>query len=149
METPLAAFDATPPVANTRVEEERAEAFITDFWQLTPDLKLEAGLTVETSRITQSGDATQERDFTYFKPRLGATWSVDDTNQLRVLIERDIAQLDFTEFASAVSLFDGTSDRGNPNLEPERTWRATAEWEHRFGPAGSSWFRCSTTRLRL
>ena len=136
VETPLAAFDATPPVANTRVEEERAEAFITDFWQLTPDLKLEAGLTVETSRITQSGDATQERDFTYFKPRLGATWSVDDTNQLRVLIERDIAQLDFTEFASAVSLFDGTSDRGNPNLEPERTWRATAEWEHRFGPKG-------------
>lgn len=136
VQTPLTTIDATPPVANTRVEEQRAEAFITDFWQLTPDLKLEAGITVETSRITQSGDATQERDFTYFKPRLGATWSVDPSNQLRVMIEKDVAQLDFTEFASAVSLFDGTVDLGNPDLEPERTWRATAEWEHRFGPKG-------------
>lgn len=136
VQTPLGAIDATPPVANTRVEEERAEAFITDFWQLASNLKLEAGLTVETSRITQSGDATQERDFTYFKPRLGATWSIDDANQLRVLVERDVAQLDFSEFASAVSLFDGTVDLGNPNLEPERTWRTTAEWEHRFGPKG-------------
>ena len=118
MQTPLGAIDATPPVANTRVEEERAEAFITDFWQLASNLKLEAGLTVETSRITQSGDATQERDFTYFKPRLGATWSIDDANQLRVLVERDVAQLDFSEFASAVSMFDGTVDLGNPNLEP-------------------------------
>ncbi|MDP3494998.1 MAG: TonB-dependent receptor [Hyphomonadaceae bacterium] len=136
VQTPLTTIDATPPVANTRVEEQRAEAFITDFWQLTPDLKLEAGVTVETSRITQSGDATQERDFTYFKPRLGATWSIDPGNQLRVMIEQDVAQLDFTEFASAVSLFDGTLDLGNPDLEPERTWRATAEWEHRFGPKG-------------
>lgn len=135
-QTQLGTIDATPPVANTRVEEERAEAFITDFWQIAENLKLEAGLTVETSRITQSGDATQERDFTYFKPRLGATWSIDAANQLRVLIERDVAQLNFSEFASAVSLFDGTIDLGNPNLEPERTWRTTAEWEHRFGPKG-------------
>lgn len=136
VQTPLGTIDATPPVANTRVEEERAEAFITDFWQVAETLKLEAGLTVETSRITQSGDASQEREFTYFKPRLGMTWSPDETNQLRLLVERDIAQLDFTEFASAVSLFDGTVDLGNPDLEPERTWRTTAEWEHRFGPKG-------------
>lgn len=136
VQTPSGTINTTPPVANTRVEEERAEAFITDFWQAAPDLKLEAGLTVETSRITQSGDASQERDFTYFKPRLGATWSPDETNQFRILVERDIAQLDFTEFATAVSLFDGTADLGNPNLEPERTWRTTAEWERRFGSKG-------------
>ncbi|MFZ4686039.1 MAG: TonB-dependent receptor domain-containing protein, partial [Hyphomonadaceae bacterium] len=46
------------------------------------------------------------------------------------------SQLDFTEFASVVSLFDGTVDLGNPNLEPERTWRSTLEWEHRFGAKG-------------
>lgn len=136
VETPLGATDATPPVANTRVEEQRAEVFITDFWKVSESVKLEGGLTVEMSRITQSGDATQERNFTYFKPRLIATWSVNDGNQLRLLLERDVAQLDFSEFASAVSLFDGTADLGNPNLEPERTWRTTAEWEHRFGPKG-------------
>jgi len=136
VQTPLGESNATPPVANTRVEETRVEAFISDVWQAARDLRIEAALTVETSTITQSGDAAQERDFTYLKPRLGATWSVDPSNQLRFLLERDVSQLDFTEFASAVSLFDGTVDLGNPNLEPERTWRSTLEWEHRFGPKG-------------
>jgi TonB dependent receptor len=136
VQTPLATINATPPVANTRVEEERAEAFISDVWQAGPGLRIEAGVTVETSTITQSGDGAQERDFTYVKPRVGATWSVDNTNQLRFLFERDVSQLDFTEFASVVSLFDGTVDLGNPNLEPERTWRSTLEWERRFGEKG-------------
>ena len=136
VQTPLGTIDATPPIANTRVEEERAEAFVSDVWQAAPGLRIEAGLTVETSTITQSGDGAQERDFTYVKPRVGATWSADGNNQLRLLLERDVSQLDFTEFASVVSLFDGTVDLGNPDLEPERTWRSTVEWEHRFGPKG-------------
>ncbi len=136
VQTGAGSFNATPPVANTRVEESRAEAFISDTWQVAPSLKVEAVLTVETSTIKQTGDAEQERDFTYFKPRLGATWSVDGENQLRFLLQRDVAQLNFTEFASAVSLFDGTTDLGNPNLEPERTWRAQLDWERRFGAKG-------------
>ncbi len=136
VQTGAGVINATPPVANTRVEENRAEAFVSDTWQLAPSLKVEAVLTVETSTIKQTGDAEQERDFTYFKPRLGATWSVDKENQLRFLLQRDVAQLNFTEFASAVSLFDGTTDLGNPNLEPERTWRAQLDWERRFGPKG-------------
>lgn len=136
VQTPLATVDATPPVANTRVEETRIEAFLSDVWQAAEGLRVEAGLTIETSTITQTGDAAQERDFTYLKPRVGATWSVDPTNQLRFLLERDVSQLDFTEFASAVSLFDGTVDLGNPDLEPERTWRTQLEWEHRFGAKG-------------
>lgn len=136
VQTPLATIDATPPVANTRVEETRAELFVSDVWQAIEGVRIEAGLTLETSTITQTGDGAQERDFTYLKPRLGATWSVDPGNQLRLLLERDVSQLDFTEFASAVSLFDGTVDLGNPDLEPERTWRSTLEWEHRFAPKG-------------
>ncbi len=136
VQTPTATINATPPVANTRVEEERAEAFISDVWQAASNVRVEVGLTVENSTITQSGDASQQRNFTFWKPRLGATWSVDESNQLRFLLERDVSQLDFSEFASAVSLFDGTVDLGNPNLEPERSWRTTLEWEHRFGPKG-------------
>jgi outer membrane receptor protein involved in Fe transport len=136
VQTAGGSVNATPPVANTRVEEQRAEAFFTDFWQIAEGLKLEAGATVETSTITQSGDASQARDFTYFKPRLAMTWTPDPSNQLRLLLERDVNQLDFAEFASAVSLFDGTIDVGNPDLEPERTWRTSLDWEHRFGPKG-------------
>jgi len=122
------------PVAVTRVEELRGEVYVADFWQVSRVLKLETSLTLEDSRITQSGDASQQRPFTFIKPRVNLTWSPNGGNQLRFLLERDVAQLNFTEFASAVSLFDGTSDLGNPNLEPERTWRTQIEWERRFGP---------------
>jgi len=134
--TAAGTVNATPPVANARVEEWRGEAYASNFWQVNDELKLESSLAVETSRITQSGDAEQERDFTFLKPRLRAIWNPGSADQFRLLIERDVAQLDFTEFASAVSLFDGTQNIGNPNLEPERTWRAQIDWERRFGGKG-------------
>jgi hypothetical protein len=129
-------LNATPPIANTRVEEERGEISITDYWRPGGSISLESGLRVETSRISQSGDATQERTFTYWKPRLRLTWDPEGDSQFRVLVERDVAQLDFTEFATAVSIFDGNQFIGNPDLEPERTWRAQAEWERRLGAKG-------------
>jgi hypothetical protein len=125
------------PVASTRVEELRGEAFATDVWVFSPKLTLEAGFTFEASRITQSGDAEQERELTYPKPRLIATRSLDENDQLRLSLVRDVAQLNFGEFASAVSLNNDTVTIGNPNLEPERTWQARAEWERRFGQRGA------------
>ncbi len=133
VQTALGSVDGTPPVANTRVEEARGEAFVSDLWRISKNLKLESSLTVETSRITQSGDARQQRDFTFVKPHFSATWNPDPADQFRLVFERDVAQLDFTEFASAVSLFDGTQNIGNPNLEPERSWRTQLDWERRFG----------------
>lgn len=121
------------PVANTRVTESRGEIYATDVWRPSPALAVELGVTAEGSRIAQSGDAVQSRRFTYVKPRLALTWNRSPQDQVRLKVERDVAQLDFTEFASAVSLFDGTVTLGNPNLEPERTWRAQVDWERRFG----------------
>lgn len=129
-------LDRTPPVANTRVEEQRGEIFIADTWRISDSLRLESGLTVETSTISQSGDAVQERDFTYAKPRLNAVWSASPSDEFRFLIERDVAQLDFSEFATSINNFDGTTSLGNPNLEPERTWRAQTEWQRRFAGKG-------------
>lgn len=125
------------PVADTRVEETRGELSVGDLWRPSADITIEAGLTVEASRIVQSGDAAQERTFTFLKPRMVATWTRTPREQLRFRLERDVAQLDFAEFASAVSLFDGTLDLGNPDLEPERTWLAQLDWERRFGAKGS------------
>jgi hypothetical protein len=92
---------------------------------------------VESSTISQSGDAVQERDFTFVKPRINATWDAGDNGQFRLLLERDVAQLDFAEFATAVSVFDNIVTVGNPDLEPERTWRIQGEWERRFGAKGA------------
>jgi outer membrane receptor protein involved in Fe transport len=48
-----------------------------------------------------------------------------------------VAQLDFSEFASSINVLDSSSLIGNPNLEPEKAWKARVEWEHRFGKRGA------------
>ncbi len=132
-----AGFVAVPlSLADTRVEELRGEAFVTDIWRVSDALTLESGLTFEASRITQTGDAEEERTLTFWKPRFAATYAFDDLTQLRLILERDVAQLDFQEFASSVDVSDDNVDLGNPDLEPERTWSARAEFERRFAERG-------------
>jgi outer membrane receptor protein involved in Fe transport len=125
------------PVSDTRVEETRIEPFITDVWKISPQLTLETGFVYEASKIKQSGDEVKEREFSYPKPRLIATWQVAEGDQVRGSISREVAQLDFAEFASSINVVDASSLIGNPDLEPEKTWRAKAEWEHKFGKRGA------------
>jgi hypothetical protein len=125
------------PVSDTRVEETRVEPFITDVWKISPQLTLESGFIYEVSQIKQSGDEVKDREFSYPKPRATLTWQAADSDQVRASIVREVAQLDFVEFASAINVVDAFSVIGNPDLEPEKTWKARAEWEHKFGPRGA------------
>lgn len=125
------------PSANVRVEERRAEAFATLTWRPRPTLTVEAGARVEASRLTQTGDSQLEKTFLYPKPRLLVTWARDDRHQLRFEVERRVGQLDFEDFVSSTSLTSNTITAGNPDLEPDKTWRLAATWERRFGKAGA------------
>jgi hypothetical protein len=125
------------PVSDARVEEVRGEAFVTDVWKLAPQWTLETGFNFEASKITQTGDEQKEREFSYPKPRAILTWQADPQNQFRASIVRDVAQLDFAEFASSINVVDSSQLIGNPNLEPEKTWKGRAEWERRFGKRGA------------
>lgn len=125
------------PVSSTTVEETRYEVFINDTWRVDPTLTLEAGFTYEASTITQSGDAVQERDFTYPKPRGVATWTPSKEDQFRLSVEREVAQLDFSEFASNISLINSVLTVGNPNLEPEQSWKSAVQWKRQLGERGS------------
>ena len=120
------------PVANARVEELRGEVFASDIWQATTALTVEAGLNFEFSRISQSGDQVQEREFTYLKPRATATYVISPRNTLRLSLLRDVAQLDFAEFSSAVDFINASAIQGNPDLVPETAWKARVEWDTRF-----------------
>jgi hypothetical protein len=122
-----------------RVEELRGEAFVTDVWTVSPRLTLEAGFTFEASRISQFRENLDpfEREFTYPKPRLTATWARASGDQLRLVFERDVAQLDFGEFASSVSLGDNRTEAGNRELEPAQTWKSSVQYERRFGARGA------------
>ena len=46
-------------------------------------------------------------------------WQASESDQVRTSITREVAQLDFVEFASAINVVDASSLIGNPNLEPE------------------------------
>ena len=63
---------------------------------------------------------------------MSATYAPDARNVVRLSLQRDVAQLSFDEFASVVDVVNTTSIRGNPNLEPEKAWKARVEWERRF-----------------
>jgi hypothetical protein len=121
-------------VSNARVEETRGEVFATDIWTVSPTFTLEYGLAVEASRITQTGDQRKERSFRFVKPRATATWVLSPTRTLRASLARDVAQLDFAEFSSTVDFVNAASTQGNPDLVPEKAWKARVEWEARLAP---------------
>src|SRR5690606_12533043 len=89
------------PVSDTRVEETRVEPFVTDVWKLSQQLTLETGFIYEASTIKQSGDEVKEREFSYPKPRAILTWQAAAGDQVRASVSREVAQLDFSEFATA------------------------------------------------
>lgn len=125
------------PVSSTKVEEDRIEASINDVWRLNPQLTLEGGFNYEASTISQSGDVSVERDFTYSKPRAVATWTPSADDQLRFSVLRDVSQLDFGDFATGLNSISSSANIGNPQLVPEQTWKASAQWKRALGPRGS------------
>ena len=121
------------PAANVRVEEKRAELFATGTWRLSSHLSVETGTRYEMSRLTQSGDSALAKSLSYLKPRLLVTWSASKRDQVRLLVEREVGQLDFAYFVSDPSLTSGTITAGNRDLEPDTLWRAELAWERSIG----------------
>jgi hypothetical protein len=120
------------PGANSLVEEIRGDFLLKDTWALG-QIELDYGLGAELSRISQSGDAVQERDFFFLKPHAVLTWSPVRGVQSRVRVAREISQLDFDDFISATVFEDNDVALGNPNLRPDATWVTEVSHERRFG----------------
>lgn len=131
------------PSSSVRVTERRGEAFTTATWRPSPRWSIEAGLRVETSVIGQTGDADQERTFTFPKPRLNIAFSPDADSQIRLRLEREVGQLDFGDFVASASLENGQVNAGNADLEPERSWIVEAVYERRFWGRGSATLKLS------
>jgi outer membrane receptor protein involved in Fe transport len=123
-------------ISQTKVEETRQEAFISDSWTLSPRVTLEGTLTGEWSVITQSGDAGKERSFFYPKPRVKAVYKPADGWTYRLELERAVGQLDFSDFADSASVGDGNQNSGNPELRPEQAWNYSVGLERRWGKRG-------------
>ncbi len=120
------------PSASVKVEETRGELFGKATWRVRSDLTLEGGLRLESSTISQSGDAEQEKSFFFAKPRFLATWTPMANNQVRLRFEREVGQLDFGDFAASADLEDENVFGGNVDLEPEQRWISELIYERRF-----------------
>ena len=128
--------DVPLPSASVTVEETRGEAFGKATFRPDPRWTLEAGLRLEGSTISQSGDADQEKSFFFAKPRILATWTPMENNQVRFRFERELGQLDFSDFAASADLSGGNVFGGNVDLEPEQRWISELTYERRFWGEG-------------
>ncbi|CAN5293174.1 TonB-dependent receptor [soil metagenome] len=120
------------PSASVKVEETRGEIYSKGTWRIRPTLTLEAGLRIEGSTISQTGDANQEKTLYFAKPRFLATWTPMPNDQVRFRFERELGQLDFGDFAASADLGDETVRGGNVDLEPEQRWISELTYERRF-----------------
>lgn len=125
------------PGANARVEEIRWDTEVNYSFRAGP-VAVDAGLSLEDSTISQQGDAQNERSFSFLKPRLLLTYAETTGRQVRLRLEREVAQLDFNDFVSATNFGDNQFDLGNPELSPETTWVAEMTLEQRFGDIGAA-----------
>ncbi|MGZ9114486.1 MAG: TonB-dependent receptor domain-containing protein, partial [Brevundimonas sp.] len=120
------------PSASVRVEELRGEVFGQTTWRPNPKLTLEAGVRVEVSEISQSGDSNQSKSFVFPKPRIQMTWTPWVGHQFRFRAEREVGQLDFGDFVASADIDIGQVEGGNPDLEPQKATVLEAIYERRF-----------------
>lgn len=125
------------PAANIRLEEDRLEVFSTATWRLSPVLISEMGARYEMSTLTQTGDSNLTKDLSFLKPRWLTTWNVAPGHELRFLVERQVGQLVFRDFASSTSLNSNVITGGNKNSEPASSWNISLAWERHFWQRGS------------
>lgn len=123
---------AALPGSNVRIKEKRVEMALGATWKPWQRWVLDAGLRVEKSAIEQTGDSPLTRRFIYPKPRAALQWDVGSRDQLRLSLSREVGQLDFSDFVASASLENNQVSAGNAELEPDKTWRMTAAWEHQF-----------------
>jgi outer membrane receptor for ferrienterochelin and colicins len=125
--TPITDSDAT-------VEEIRYEGFAVHNWQLNTRMSLESTLIFEKTEISQSGDVSKSRNFSFVRPKVDYRFDLTPSLQLRATIEKDVAQLSFNDFTANVDSNDNDQNEvaGNPDLRQEQSWRYALNLEYRF-----------------
>ena len=119
--------------ADQVVSEDRVEVFTSHSWNATSNLEVETGLAAEYSWLDQLGsDVDTSRKFNFVKPSLDVYYNATDRTQIFVSVRRDIGQLEFADFISALDRDDGEIDAGNPDLAPEKSWDFEIGTEHRL-----------------
>jgi hypothetical protein len=120
------------PAADETVTETRGEAAFTATWNPSVKYTLEAGIRLEASQVSATGDIVEGKRLFYPKPRVVFTWSPDPKDQVRLRVEREVGQLDFGAFSASGALNAGGIHAGNPDALPQQAWVGEAVFERKF-----------------
>lgn len=125
------------PGSRADVEERRGEASVGATWKAGRRLVIESSLRAEHSTIESHGPLGQRDSFLFWKPRLAATYAIGKADQLRMHLQREVGQLDFTDYVASASLERGDVSAGARSLTPPQTWSASLAYEHHFWSDGA------------
>ena len=127
------------PASNVLVEETRIEPFRDRCLDAQPVVENRSRRSSPNFRnLHLSGDSTASRSFQFIKPRAIATWTVSPQTTLEFRADRQVAQLDFGEFATSVDVTLGNQvDAGNADLVPEKVTTLSGLIRHKFLERGS------------
>ena len=117
------------PIDQAKVKEKRGEFYVRAGKNLSPGLRIDAGLNYEMSKLTVSGDANEERTLKFLKPSLSIDWAPGGGWRTRLSVRRTVAQLNFLDFISIAEISNDRVNGGNAELQPQRAWefRGTVE----------------------
>ena len=122
------------PAAKVTVREKRGELAGLTTWRPSKVFTVEAGVRAEVSQISSTGDVQLSKTLFFPKPRVVVTWSPDKDDQVRFRAEREVGQLDFSDFAASSALGAGASTlhAGNPDLIPQNAWVGEVAYERHY-----------------
>lgn len=124
------------PFDKVRVEEDRTEYFTSANWQVRPRLDIDASLKVESSTISVK-QAHRSQSFVFTKPKIQVVWTPTEAIKISWRTEFFVAQLDFNDFASAVSLQTAVVKAGNPGIVPMTAWQNQITFDYTFWEKGA------------
>jgi outer membrane receptor for ferrienterochelin and colicins len=134
-ENTISSIDAQDEV---EIGEKRYEVFGIHNYNFSNAISLQSSLITEFSTITADtiiptgGVSRRQTSFTFLKPRFNARYDITETDQLRLLAEKEVSQLDFGNF---ITRWDNAAQvliEGNTAIKPQERWRYSATLEHRF-----------------
>ena len=119
------------PAAHVTIQEKRGELSGLGTWRPSKVVNLEAGMRLEASQISSSGDVALTKTLFFPKPRAVLTLSPDKDDQVRLRVEREVGQLNFADFVASSKLGTGSGSVqvGNPDLVPQNDWAFEASYE--------------------